>query len=67
MRITKRQAALICLLMTIPYGIIYIQLFGNNRYSFQLLVGFMLGVLLQYFDKIEPGETAELAFFWEES
>ena len=41
----------------------YYSYFGNNQYTHQLAALFLFGVLLHFFQKIEPGTYAELVFF----
>lgn len=61
--ITKQQAALLCLILTLPYLFLYYMYFGNNYYSLYLTSFFYVGVLLHFFHKIEPGTRAEVVFF----
>lgn len=63
LNITKTQGAILCLFLCIPYGLLYYGYFGQNQFTPQLLTFFLFGVLLHFFQKIEPGTRAELVFF----
>ncbi len=71
--ITKTQGFILGLLLASPYLWLYLSFFGKNRYSMELTLFFVVGVLFHFIDKIEAGTRAELLFvgkatgyFWED-